>query len=270
MMAVGNEPEPVAVADELNADAEFALAFEDDLRAARAYTARARQFEAEGRRHSLVFNVGSVALERYLVAICDHFHVEPLNHNYNVLMDHVERLVAVDADLSARVRALDEIFHICSLEDYHHGVPGPEDGDRVLEMCDAMDRLVVEQVLTAADTYQIAVTSQFGVMVDSHFGHAEEFKVYAVSREGSSLTESRSCLNYCSDELDCDEDDSHKQSALECISDCDAVVTMRIGYGARQELARRGIEVVEWFDDIEPGLATAYARLEEVGHNGSS
>jgi HEPN domain-containing protein len=124
----------------------FAEEFEDDWRDAKAYHRRALQFLSEGTRSSLVFNVASVALERYLVAICDMFGAEPWNHNYNQLMNAVEPLIDVDPHLDAEIRSLDQIFGICSIESYHHGVPEPEDAGRVLRMCDQVSLLIEAEI----------------------------------------------------------------------------------------------------------------------------
>ncbi|CQR55110.1 hypothetical protein [Paenibacillus riograndensis] len=110
-------------------------AFEENYRDALAYHRRAEQFLRQKQRLSLVFNVGSVALERYLVALCHLYGLVPLNHNYICLMNAVETAVEVPKELNKEIRSLDFIFGICSLEDYFHGTPEPEDSARVLNMC---------------------------------------------------------------------------------------------------------------------------------------
>ncbi|WP_244444705.1 hypothetical protein [Paenibacillus camerounensis] len=109
--------------------------FEENYRDAQGYHRRTEQLKREGFRHSLIFNVGSVALERYLVAVCHLYGKEPLNHNFICLMNAAEQAVAFPPELNKDIRALDFIFGICSLDDYFHGVPEPEDADRVLAMC---------------------------------------------------------------------------------------------------------------------------------------
>ena len=116
-------------------------AFEEDYRSARVYHRRAEQFLDEGQDPSVVFNVGSVALENYLIALCDLYGVEPGNHNYTCLMDEVELVIDVLPVLNQEIRSLDLIFGICSLENYHHGIPVPADTDRVLAMCKQVQAL---------------------------------------------------------------------------------------------------------------------------------
>ncbi|MDW7733526.1 MAG: hypothetical protein SCH66_13995 [Methanolobus sp.] len=115
--------------------------FEKEYRDSKAYLRRARLFQVEGQDHSVVFNVASLALERYLVALCYLHDMEPYNHNYTCLMDTVEMFIDVPAELDEDIRSLDRIFDICSLDDYYHGDPEPSDMDLILSMCDAVEKL---------------------------------------------------------------------------------------------------------------------------------
>lgn len=115
--------------------------FEKEYLDAKAYLRRAKQFHDQGMTHSDVFNVASLALERYLVALCYLYDVEPFNHNYNCLMDSVEKIVNVSAELNTEIRSLDEIFGICSIDNYYHGEPELSDMERVVLMCDTVEGL---------------------------------------------------------------------------------------------------------------------------------
>lgn len=116
-------------------------AFEEKYRDAKGYHHRAEQFLREGQCYSVVFNVASVALEHYLVALCELYGIDPGNHNYTCLMDAVEASIDVPAALNREIRSLDIIFGICSLENYYHGDPEPADSDRVLSMCNDIRKL---------------------------------------------------------------------------------------------------------------------------------
>lgn len=110
--------------------------FSGDYSSARMYHCRARQFLDEGMHYSVVFNVASVALENYLIALCSLYGVDPGNHNYTCLMDAVELVIDIPPELNTAIRSLDQIFGICSIEHYHHGLPEESDMRRVLGMCD--------------------------------------------------------------------------------------------------------------------------------------
>lgn len=116
-------------------------AFEKNYQAAKMYHYRAEQFLDEGQSPSVVFNVASVALENYLIALCELYGAEPRNHNYICLMEAVEEVVRVPPALNEEIRSLDLIFGICSVDDYHHGIPESADSYRVLSMCDEIRSL---------------------------------------------------------------------------------------------------------------------------------
>ena len=115
--------------------------FEQEYRDSKAYLRRAKQFLKEGQDHSVVFNVASLALERYLVALCYLYDMEPYNHNYTCLMDTVEMFMDPPQELNKEIRSLDKIFDICSLDEYYHGDPEVSDMERVLSMCEKVEGL---------------------------------------------------------------------------------------------------------------------------------
>ena len=125
-------------------------AFETDYSDANAYYHRALQFLKEGTRFSLVFNIASVALERYLLALCDLYGKEPRNHNYMALMQTVETVIDVPAELSKKIRFLDFIFGICSIDEYRHPDPSEADMDNVLYLCTEVQKLFDTSRITTA------------------------------------------------------------------------------------------------------------------------
>lgn len=127
-------------------------AFEGNYRDAKMYHYRAKQFLAEGQHFSVIFNVASVALENYLIALCYLYGVDPGNHNYACLMDTVEEILDVSPALSKEIRSLDLIFGICSLENYYHGTPELSDTERVLALCSAVQGLFDPARITAVRT----------------------------------------------------------------------------------------------------------------------
>lgn len=126
--------------------------FEGDYKDAQAYHRRALQFEHEGLAFSVVFNVASVALERYLVAICELYGVEPRNHNFITLMMTVDELIKVPKELSNDIKSLDQIFGICFLENYFHGTPVEADAKKVLRLCENVKKLFDDQKMKSLRT----------------------------------------------------------------------------------------------------------------------
>lgn len=107
-----------------------------NLSDADGYHARACQFAHEGQPASLVFNVASIAIECYLIALCAYHDAMPFNHNYGSLMNCAEEVdSSFPASLNKRIRSLDSIFGICSLDHYHHGTPLAADAEQALAIC---------------------------------------------------------------------------------------------------------------------------------------
>lgn len=108
---------------------------------ARCYHQRAMQFATDGERVSLVFNIAAVAIEAYLIALCARHQIMPFNHDYGSLVTAAEEAVAFTPELKEAILSLDEIFGICSLENYHHGTPLQIDADRTLTICNALSQM---------------------------------------------------------------------------------------------------------------------------------
>lgn len=108
---------------------------------------------------------------------------------------------------------------------------------------------------------KVAVTSKQGKLVNLHFGHATEFLIYEIAGTKISLAETRQVDKYCLGMDDCDEDQARRDALIDVIADCDAVLTMRIGYHAQQKLLERGIASVEYCYTVEQGLLFAQQQL---------
>jgi len=109
--------------------------------------------------------------------------------------------------------------------------------------------------------YKIAVTSKHGKLVDLHFGHATEFLIYQGKGKKFSLVEKRKTEKYCSGSGDCDLEEDGKSAALQAVADCDAVLTMRIGFQGQKRLAEQGVMSVEYCYTLEEGLVYAAQQL---------
>lgn len=114
---------------------------------ARGYHRRASLLAAQDRSASLVFNVAAIAVECYLIALCSLHGAMPFNHNYrSLLASAAEKSVFSDA-LRDDILSLDDIFGICSIDDYHHGAPDDNDKERILSVCHALDALIASEQL---------------------------------------------------------------------------------------------------------------------------
>ena len=88
---------------------------------------------------------------------------------------------------------------------------------------------------------RVAVATRGGGTVNEHFGHAREFQVYEVSREGARFVSHRRVENYCRGG---DGEEDVLDGVLRALSDCRAVLVARVGHCPRGRLAASGIEPV--------------------------
>ena len=107
-----------------------------------AYHRRAEFFSQDRMRASLIFNVSAIAIECYMVALCAYFKTMPVNHSFTSLVADVEAVMSFPPELVEDIRSLDEIFGICSLDDYHHGTPEADDAEQALSLCASLRALL--------------------------------------------------------------------------------------------------------------------------------
>jgi nitrogen fixation protein NifB len=110
--------------------------------------------------------------------------------------------------------------------------------------------------------YKVAVTSKYKKLIDLHYGQAEDFHIYEVDGNYSTFLETRKIKKYGSGGVDCDDSEAMKDLTVKTIADCNAVLTMRIGYNAQQKLIDQGITIIESCNTVEEGLKEAARRLE--------
>jgi predicted Fe-Mo cluster-binding NifX family protein len=117
---------------------------------------------------------------------------------------------------------------------------------------------------SAGSVMKIAVASKSGMVVDQHFGHASEFYIYESDALMVRFLEKRLVKTYCSGQEDCESPDSGAadkkpamDSILSAVSDCSAVLALRIGDTPARKLQSLGIKVVSTYDRIEDAVLAA-------------
>ena len=88
---------------------------------------------------------------------------------------------------------------------------------------------------------RVAVATKSGGLVDQHFGHAREFLVYDVDREGARLVGRRAVDHYCEGG---EGDDDALANALRALDGCRAILVAKVGHCPKGRLAAAGIEPV--------------------------
>lgn len=115
-----------------------------------------------------------------------------------------------------------------------------------------------------ANEYKVAVATSDGAVINRHFGRAETFYIYRISRDGEEplLLEKRSVDPVCQGG---EHDDGKLQENVEKLKDCQYVLVWRIGDGARYILEQNGLEVYEIPGLISESLSKleSYLRVQE-------
>jgi nitrogenase molybdenum-iron protein alpha/beta subunit/MoaA/NifB/PqqE/SkfB family radical SAM enzyme len=119
---------------------------------------------------------------------------------------------------------------------------------------------------------KVAVASRSGVVVDQHFGFAEQFYIYESDGLSARLLEARrvagknagcgGCGNRPLPEgpEEVEAGGGKIVRALEAVADCGVVVAMRIGDSPSRQLAQKGISVFSTYDSIDKAVKDAVLR----------
>ena len=77
----------------------------------------------------IVYNLLSMSLEGYIMAILDYHHNLPHNHTYIDLIAALETVMSIDTTLKSRILQYENIQSICSIDKYHRSNPTEEELD---------------------------------------------------------------------------------------------------------------------------------------------
>ncbi len=109
-----------------------------------------------------------------------------------------------------------------------------------------------------------AVSSKSGILVDQHFGHANDFYIYEYKNKRIQFKERRSVTKYCEGSDSCDGmggNEGKMEAILETVKDCSGVLSMRIGEAPKQKLKEKSIETFTTYDTIEDAVKLAIEML---------
>jgi MoaA/NifB/PqqE/SkfB family radical SAM enzyme len=102
---------------------------------------------------------------------------------------------------------------------------------------------------------RVAVASKQEGLIDLHFGHAREVKIYQVMRDGNcTFVEKRSVKPYCDGPEECGDEKAALGRMNQTLSDCQAVFCVRIGWEPEKRLKEAGTEVITTYDRIEEAV----------------
>jgi predicted Fe-Mo cluster-binding NifX family protein len=89
---------------------------------------------------------------------------------------------------------------------------------------------------------RIALTSTDGKAVNQHFGHARTFHIFDLNDRDWAFVETREVEACCQDH---DHTTDRFDAVLKTLSDCEAILASKIGYGAAQYLMQHGMKVCQ-------------------------
>lgn len=105
----------------------------------------------------------------------------------------------------------------------------------------------------------VAVATKGEGQINLHFGHADDFAIYAVGENVVHFVETRQVEHYCQGGYG---DEDKREVILRALADCKAIFAARIGEGPKAKLAGAGITPVDDypFGLIEPSISAWFAR----------
>lgn len=105
----------------------------------------------------------------------------------------------------------------------------------------------------------VAVATTGTGQIDQHFGHADEFAVYAAGPDGVRFIANRTVEHYCQGG---EGDEDKREVILRALADCSALFVARVGDGPRAKLTVAGIEPVDDypFGAIEESITAWYRK----------
>jgi len=98
---------------------------------------------------------------------------------------------------------------------------------------------------------QIAIASTNGKEVDSHFGRDDTFYIYKQSGAAMEFIEYRDVTQYSVDNPKHSFSEESFNRTVVALSECSKVLCTKIGDKPKEELEKRGIEVVMYSGEIE-------------------
>ncbi len=107
---------------------------------------------------------------------------------------------------------------------------------------------------------RVAIASKDGISVNLHFGHAKIFWIYEYIDGKPQLVEQRSVNNYCHGQQ---ASQSAMEKILATISDCQLMLSAKIGDGPKAKLAKIGVDSNSEYayESIKDCLAEVYASV---------
>lgn len=157
-----------------------------------------------------------------------------------------------------RADAIGKLSHDCSIDFRNVGCGSKGCGSK-------KDMRVAEEVIKdtkESKKYKFAISSKSGMNIDQHFGHTEEFYIYDYCEGEVKFVEKRNVNKYCAGTEECSEHEDKIIKIIKTIEDCNAVLTLRVGFEPIRNLENHGIKIFQMYEGINKGIEKAVKLLE--------
>lgn len=105
--------------------------------------------------------------------------------------------------------------------------------------------------------FRIAVATSDGIVVNQHFGRANQFRIYDINQDNTiDFKEERAVTPVCQGGV---HDDLKMKENVSYLTDCKYVLASRIGQGAINSLEQAGIHPMELSGVIEESIGRLIA-----------
>lgn len=127
----------------------------------------------------------------------------------------------------------------------------------------------IEKATLDNNVLKFAVASKSGMVVDTHFGHVSEFYIYEYKNNRPIYIERRNVDNYCNGKEVCDDNVDKFSKLYNVVSDCNGVISLRIGDEPARKFKAKGISSFMSCETIENAVTAAAKSIlkEEIGQD---
>lgn len=113
----------------------------------------------------------------------------------------------------------------------------------------------IDEVKVEEKKIRLAVSTTTGNIIDQHFGHSKEFYIYEYKNNEVKFLESRGVEKYCNGP-ECD-GENKIEKIIGALSDCQMVLSLRIGHEPKKKLLLNNIIPIETYDIVKNGILEA-------------
>jgi hypothetical protein len=90
----------------------------------------------------LIFHIASMSLEKLLMTVALYYGIMPFNHTFQDLADAVSGIKDFPPLLCSSIREFDQLYGICSIDDYQRSEPDERDLEQILLVIEKLEEWI--------------------------------------------------------------------------------------------------------------------------------